>query len=213
MQILVDRVGGSKARCASNPGRRVAKLSSDAVSAWAATMWTMDSKDEFGREAGGSWRELFRAFRESVNPEIKWMRMPEGHRALSKVHRSNDVVLRYFHERLDLVVLGLRPGPGSRQLLRRGMREVPPTDRDTDERKLSVCLVVRSPKPTADVMIGSELLGSTQLPHHAWESLTEEAQRGIYADGLLEVAPDPRNGEPVVRRLRCYLPRDSEGAG
>ncbi|QNN54452.1 hypothetical protein [Nocardioides mesophilus] len=173
----------------------------------------MDGKGDSGREAAGSWRELLQRLRELTDPQIRWMRMPPGHRALSKVHRSNDVVLKHFHEPLDLVVLDLLPGRGSRQLLRRGLREVPPTDRDSDsdERKLNVWLEVRSPEPSADVRIGADLLGSTTLPRHAWEALTAEATRGVFADGLLELTRDPRDGGPVLRRLRCYLPSDPAG--
>jgi hypothetical protein len=159
----------------------------------------------------GHFQGSFRRLRESLSLEIEWMRMPQGHRALSKVHRSNDLVLRYFHEPLDLVELDLLPGPQAEQLLRFGIREVPPVDRRTDESKLNVWLSMQSPAPTADVMIGSRRLGSTHLPPHAWEALEDEAKRGVFADGLLAVAHDRRTGKPVVRRLRCYLPRDKKG--
>jgi len=159
----------------------------------------------------GHFAGSFRRLRESLSLEIEWMRMPQGQRALSRIHRSNDLVLRHFHEPLDLVDLNLLLGPQAEQLLRFGIREVPPVDRHTDESKLDVWLSMQSSAPAADVMVGSRRLGSTHLPSHAWEALKEEAKRGVFADGLLETAHDHRTGKPVVRRLRCYLPRDKKG--
>jgi len=160
--------------------------------------------------AGSRSSGFFHRLRESLSMEIEWMRMPQGHRALSKVHRSTDVVLRHFHEPLDLVDLELDPGPQAEQLLRFAIREVPPVDRHTDVSKLTVWLLVQSSAPAADVMLGRRRLGSTRLTPPAWQALTKEAERGIYADGLLEVAASPRTGRPVVRRLTCYLPRGNK---
>lgn len=159
------------------------------------------------------FRRSMRGLREPLSLEIEWMRMPEAHRALSKVHRSTDVLLRYFHEPLDLVDLELLPIPQTEKLLRFGIREVPPVDHDTDESKLNVWLLAQAPAPAADVMLGSRKLGATHLPPHAWDTLTEEAERGVFADGILEVAPNHRTNKPVVRRFRCYLPRAKKRNG
>ena len=177
----------------------------------AAILDVVTSSEEPGQGASGRWRGFVHAVGEALNPEIRWMRLPEGRRRLSRVHRSQDLVLKHFHEPLDLVALELVAGPRTDELLRQGIREVGPVDRRTDESKLNVWLAVRTPRPAADVMIGSAQLGSTTVPPYAWDALIREAERGLHADGVLEVAPDRDTGEAVVRRLRCWLPRESVG--
>lgn len=172
----------------------------------AAILGVVTSSEEPGQGASGRWRRFVHALGEALDPEIRWMRLPEGRRRLSRVHRSQDLVLKHFHEPLDLVTLELLPGLRADQLLRHGIREVGPVDRRTDESKLNVWLQVRSPRPEADVMIGSALLGSTTVPPYAWDALIREAERGHVSDGVLEVAPDRDTGEPVVRRMRCWVP-------
>ena len=111
------------------------------------------------------------------------------------------------------VLLELLPDPQTEDLLRFGIREVPPVDHYTDQSKLNVWLLAQARAPAADVMLGSRKLGSTHLSPHVWAALQEKARLGIFADGILEVAPNHRTNSPVVRRLRCYLPRDKKRNG
>jgi len=59
-------------------------------------------------------------------------------------------------------------------------------------------------------MLGPALLGSTTLRPRVWEALAAEEESGLVADGVLEVAPDRDTGAPVVRRMRCWVPKESE---
>jgi hypothetical protein len=151
------------------------------------------------------WVEVFRLLRDGEPVDTSWMEMPQGHKALSEARRANDLVLRYLHKRVHRVDLDFTRDPDADELLL-GCRAVPPVE-DPDWHEAPVWLLMTSEPGQAQVMLGNARLGWCQLRLPAWSALTEEASRGIYADGILPVrgAPDD-DATAVVGALRCYVP-------
>jgi hypothetical protein len=151
------------------------------------------------------WGEVFRLLREGEPVDLSWTEMPEGNKALSKARRANDLVLRYFHKRVQQADLAFTRDPGAEELLL-SCRAVPPVE-DPDWHEVPVWLLLASDPGRAQVMLGNARVGWCELPSPVCRALAEEASRGIYADGILPVRGEPdADSTAVLGALRCYLP-------
>jgi hypothetical protein len=149
----------------------------------------------------------FRRYEDVEHFDLKWMDMPSGHRALSRIRRANDLALRYVHRRVDRVDLAFTPHEAADDVLARGLT-VPPTD-NPPWREVKVWMRMHSDEAVAEVMVADVGVGVSPVPSAAWRVMLDEARRGIYADGTLDVTIASGSKLAIeVGQLRCYLPRD-----
>ena len=134
-----------------------------------------------------------------VRRDPDWTDLPGGHRRLSGAHRRRG---RRF---LDLVPLSFALLPGSDGLLQHALRTVPA--RLSPWSEVPVWLRTGEATGFASVQVGNEAVGTTALPHRAWQALRAEEHRDVYADGTLEVTVGPIEHAVSVGTLRCHLPR------
>lgn len=134
-----------------------------------------------------------------VRRDPDWTALPAGRRPLSGAHR------RRARRLIDLVPLSFAALPGADSLLQHALRTVPA--RHSPWSEVPVWLRTGQSTGFATVHVGGESVGSTALPHRAWEGLRAEEHRDVYADGTLEVTAGRGEHAVSVGTLRCHLPR------
>lgn len=158
--------------------------------AWTATRALARSVREIVKVfRGGSWERV----------DSSWQDLPEGHLKLSEVRKANDVVLRWFHQPVDKVVIGLRVDPAADSVLDR-CREVPSPNRDGWAE--AYCWLVPESSPDVQVMVGKAHIGWSAVSVAVWRELKAAQERRIYADGSVFL---DFYGPQI--ELLCHLPR------
>jgi hypothetical protein len=134
-----------------------------------------------------------------VRRDPDWAEMPHGKFALSQ--RPG----RRGRKLLDLVPLSFATLPGADALLQHALRTA--QVQRTPWTEVPVWLDTSAATGMAAVQMGDVTVGSTALPHRAWEALRAEEHRHVYADGTLEVTAGHGEHDVSVGTLRCHLPR------
>lgn len=164
--------------------------------------WRRSAVELVGNLAGSAW-EIVRHLKLEPEADTTWRDPPPGHRMLSQVRRSQDLALRWFFPRAAQTDLSFTAEPAAAAFLDDKLSGS--WGSRNDDWDVPVWLRCRSTRGEADVMAGNRLVGSTRVTVKVGEALTDEARRGVFADGRLTLAPT----HPTAYLLTCWLPEDA----
>ena len=138
---------------------------------------------------GGSWERV----------DVSWQELPDGYRRLSDARQANDLVLRWLHSPVEEVALEFRADEAAAAAIER-CRQAPSANRHGwGEAR---CWLLPDDGFSAQVIVGTERIGWTTVPDHAWAAIKREEQRHIFADGSVFL---DHSGAQI--ELVCFLPR------
>jgi hypothetical protein len=129
-----------------------------------------------------------------------WRELPGGRRKLSQVRHHYDLALRWFHPRVEQVLLDIRFDEEASEYTE-SFRWGGLNRRGWGERYCWLSLDVNPPE--AQVMVWSRRIGWTDVPTPVWEELKRLQKDSVYADGTLFMQTPPGSGT----ELRCFVPR------
>lgn len=138
---------------------------------------------------GGSWERV----------DFSWQELPEGYRRLSDARQANDLALRWLHSPVDEVALEFRADEAAAAAIER-CRRAPSANRPGWGE--AHCWLLPDDGSNAQVMVGTERIGWTTVPDHAWAAIKHEEQHRIFANGSVFL-----DHSGLQMELVCFLPR------